>query len=223
MLNLQNIDDRYIFEWNNIRIIGKKEQDIHNYVLLKDSLNNNNVISVNFDSDGVSLIGSNYKTGKENQDKSVSHFEINMDNNKQSVYQKDLNLMSMDNLQNTLMNKLKPKRNEYYDNNHDSITPNTNEFDTFSFRSVDDKVKSNDDKNTDGIETSNTEQIQGNPCFNKGYFIEELKIYGKGNYTECFDYIDNLLPNDTFLNNTHIALNHKVMNSLKNNNHVIMF
>ena len=78
MLNMQNIDDRYIFEWNNIRFIGKKEQDIHDFVLLKDSMNTDkNVMSLNFNGDGVSLIGSTYKTGKENQDKSVNQFEIN--------------------------------------------------------------------------------------------------------------------------------------------------
>jgi hypothetical protein len=197
MLNLQNIDDRYIFEWNNIRFIGKKEQQVHDFVLMKDSFDKDkNVMSLNFDGDGVSVIGTTHKTGKENQDTSVDHFEINKNNNQENVYQKQLNIMSMDNLQNTLMKQLtppKPKRT-YED---------TQSSDAYSFLSI--------------AQSDNGLHI--NPCFNKGYYNEELKIIGKGNYTECHNLIEKLDDR----NATHLILNSKALSLLKTSNHVILF
>jgi hypothetical protein len=211
-LNFQNIDDRYIFNWNNIRIIGKKEQDIHEYVLLKDEINDNNVLSLNINNEGVSVIGSNFKTSNENQDKSVSHFEINKDNNKEIVYQKDINIMSMDNLQNQLMNELKHnKRSGNYDNNYYS-----NNGDAYSFKSVKDRADNEDND----IHLKDNYHI--NPCFNKGYYNDETKMIGKGNYTECYGYMDRIM-NDDNINTIHINLSPKVLNSLKTNNHVIHY
>jgi hypothetical protein len=215
MLNMQNIDDRYIVEWNNIRFIGKKEQDIHDFVLLKDSMNkDNNVMSLNFNGDGVSLIGSGYKTGKENQDQSVNQFEINKNNNKESVYQKELNIMSMDNLQNSLINELKEKKNL---RNNDNINiPASN--DAFSFKSVG-QLFNIDKKNRGFIEGDG---MYINPCFNKGYFNDELNIIGRGNYTECFNYIDKLVEEGK-MNATHIVIINKLIDSLKSSNHVNIF
>mgnify|MGYP007031248557 CR=1 FL=1 len=215
MLNMQNIDDRYIFEWNNIRFIGKKEQDIHDFVLLKDSMNTDkNVMSLNFNGDGVSLIGSTYKTGKENQDKSVNQFEINKNNNKETIYQKELNIVSMDNLQNSLMNELKEKRNYGYVDNRNNPASS----DVFSFKSVGRML--NNDRNNRGFIEGDGMYI--NPCFNKGYYNEEMNIIGRGNYTECFNYIDRLVEEGK-INTTHIVINNKVISSLKSNNHVNIF
>ena len=60
LLSLQNIDDRFTVEWNNIRIINKNEKTIQDFLLIKDSMSGQekNFISLNINNDnGINVIG----------------------------------------------------------------------------------------------------------------------------------------------------------------------
>ena len=55
LLYLAVIDDRFIIEWNNIRIINRNEKKLNDYLVMKDSAKKagqgqgGNVLSLNFD------------------------------------------------------------------------------------------------------------------------------------------------------------------------------
>ena len=74
---LQNIDDRFIVEWNNIRVFDKNEQKIKDYILLKNSKNNkyniNEMVSLNLNENGVSITGDNKNLSVEKEQNNNSN------------------------------------------------------------------------------------------------------------------------------------------------------
>jgi hypothetical protein len=118
-LNLQNIDDRFIIEWNNIRFINTKEKGVHDFVLLKDnsmvtSRDPGNLVTVNINPNGVSILGSNIQssTSKEgNYDKTISQLEVN-NTGKQTVFIKDLPISNMASIENNFLTSLKKRTTE---------------------------------------------------------------------------------------------------------------
>jgi hypothetical protein len=266
IINLQNIDDRYIFEWNNIRIINKQEKDVHNYVLLKDTMKDNKLVSLNMNNNGISIMGTsdsnnNLYGSEDNQDKSLTKFEVNKDNNKQSIYQKDIGIMNMNDLEQNVLDELKKKRYLGYDlpmQGYNSLVTNPNEYKSYSFKSDSNlrnynkylndptvqKMENYIDKTSILKEYYNSlndkkinksyfgyedlrfkekkNRLDVNPCFNKGYYNQDLNIAGHGNYTECMIYIKYILPNHTVPNVTYTTLDHKILNALKHSNNVYL-
>jgi len=114
LLSLQNIDDRFIIEWNNIRIINKSEKSITDYLLMKNIKNSEykNMISLNLKENGLSIIGDDNKNNdinnqkvsnnidnmfNNNDDKSKTSIEISKGNSIENVYSKDINLRTYSN------------------------------------------------------------------------------------------------------------------------------
>jgi len=138
LLNLQNIDDRFLVDWNDIRVLSKDESRIKNYLLVKNSKNqnqnnnndininnNNNMISLNLNPNGgVSILGDdkviavdnniNSNIGidnlyNNNDDKSKTSLEVNKGSSVENIYNKNLNLRSINDINNN--NKYNNKNN----------------------------------------------------------------------------------------------------------------
>lgn len=120
ILSLHNIDDRFKFDWNNIRYIDPNEKNIREYLMLKGKLSKgNNMMTLNFNSNGVSVIGSENppQNSNSNSNNLVNSFNKNSDssktvvqvNNKDStenVYSKNFNY-NLNNVENNFYNLLK--------------------------------------------------------------------------------------------------------------------
>jgi len=126
LLSLQNIDDRFLIEWNNIRIMNKNEKKINDYLMLKNSKNSEykNMISLNLNENGISIIGDDMKNNmpnnqqptnnidnifNNNEDKSKTSLEISKGNSIENLYSKDVSLRSY-------ISSGKNEKNSKYDN-----------------------------------------------------------------------------------------------------------
>ncbi len=113
LLFLQNIDDRFLVEWDSIRIITKNEKKINDYLLMKNIKNTEykNMISLNLNENGLSIIGDEYKNKdssnqqksnidnmfNNNEDKYKTSLEISKGNSIENIYSKDINLKRYNN------------------------------------------------------------------------------------------------------------------------------
>lgn len=121
ILALQNIDDRFVIAWNNIRIINKNEKNIQDYLLMKNVLKDNNtkMASLNLNSEGASLISSEpsnsgntenllsspVKTDSLNVQNDDSN-KMKKGNGKESLVSKDMNILNFHNLENSLLKSM---------------------------------------------------------------------------------------------------------------------
>jgi hypothetical protein len=98
---------------------------------------NTNLVTLNLNPNGASILGSNTSSQTNsvdgNYDKTVSHFEVNKDSNKEAIFSKDLPVANLASIQNTFITSLK-KRNVG--------NLRSNLYDNVSFRSVPDETSS---------------------------------------------------------------------------------
>lgn len=202
-------------------MVSKKEQDYQNYIVIKDYAKNENIISLNMNSNGISVLGSNSDNHKNIEMETPTFIKPKPISSSDVVFQKDVKIMNMDNLQNALMDKLKNNRyNNYYDglNGYDDYSSlfsgDYSKF--FSFKSSDNKLNITNNHH-------NVSDFKSHPCFNRGYFIKEHNIIGFGNYSECLNYIERLNINSTLYNLSHNTLSDDIIESLKETNHVLSY
>jgi hypothetical protein len=114
------VDDRFVIEWNNIRFINTKEKDVHNFVIMKDSgllATDSNSVTLNTGTNGVTLMGTATDTSSQttegNFDKTLSHFEVNGETGKESIFTKDLGLGSINDIESTFINSLGQRKGNH--------------------------------------------------------------------------------------------------------------
>jgi hypothetical protein len=311
ILSLQNVDDRFRLDWNNIRYIEPNEKNINQYLMLKGQMNKENMMTLNFDSNGISVIGSEpstaYYTNSENldsynqnNDPSKTFLQVNNKGSTENIYSKSYNY-KMNNVEKNFYDLLKNQpsfrsvpynchgincenegicymgkcicNEKFYgrkceksiikkkkmlktpveDTVMDSHTVNIEEkyqnilnsdpnfmklqnyiseqienenvqnyikekkaskinqdISKFRFNSrsvnitskkekkrveVHNTTSSNDNFNK-SVVNSNKPPLVLNPCFNKGYYDNDLKINGAGNFDKCHNYILSLFFNN---------------------------
>lgn len=168
LLALQNIDDRFIIEWNNIRIINQNEKKIKDYLIVKNSKNSNfkNLLSLNLNDNGVSVISEdnkNYNNApnqnsldslfNNNDDVTKTSLEISKGNSIENIYSKNINLRSYanslshkdDHINNKVFTHSIEYYPEYYDNyfnvrKYDSTNPDPRLANNVPFISFNEKL-----------------------------------------------------------------------------------
>lgn len=309
ILSIQNVDDRFRLEWNNIRYIESNEKNINQYLMLKGEMNKDNMMTLNFDSNGMSVIGSepstSYYTNSENldsynqnNDPSKTFLQVNNKGSTQNLYSKSYNY-NMNNVEKNFYNLLKNQpsfrsvpynchgincenegicymgrcicNEKFYgrkceksvikkkkmlktpveDTVMDSHTINIDEkyqsilnsdpnfmklqnyiseqienenvqtfikkeskfnkdISKFRFNSKNDNIPSTNKENkvrvhmtnstndsvNKSLVNSNKAPLVLNPCFNKGYYDNDLKINGAGNFDKCHNYVLSLFFNN---------------------------
>jgi hypothetical protein len=130
LLSLQLIDDRFILDWNNIRIINQNEKKFNEYLSIKNSNNDQkNLVSLSISDKGVNLIGSEKKSEEKNSidnllNPSMDSSKTSLQLNNENVYSKNIDLMGINNLESKWINSQtsqnsqnignnSPKRNSY--------------------------------------------------------------------------------------------------------------
>jgi hypothetical protein len=124
LLYLATIDDRFRFEWNNIRFINRNEKKLNDFLLLKDSakkasIGQGNVLSLNFDKKGgVNIIGSESSSSSSSSsssidsslnpvdDSSKSSIQIQSGNSKENIYSKNVDLVGLNNIEGSIINSI---------------------------------------------------------------------------------------------------------------------
>lgn len=118
--------------------------------------------------------------------------------------------------------------NNFFDENHLKF------FDGFRFKekeiSVKIKEKTTDNNKKEIIREKfknsfQDKQIRDNPCFNKGYYNKDLNFTGSGNFTNCYEFIENLISKDDLekvyskLEKNNLITNTKIITNKTNNKH----
>jgi len=262
ILSLQNVDDRIIVDWSNVRVINPNEKKIQDFVVMKSLLDKNsditgestadkNIVSLNFSSGGLNVMGLGGNTkadttqtkSSKNMDSLLNPVQTESDTiqiqtggEKQNLYQKEIKVLGMQNIENSLLGTLggnSPNRL----NNENNVGNNYYEYNTFSniykgdyynkpfFKSVDLK---NDNKLE--LESGNIFKEKDNVSTNPSGIITENSLKQDGKYKKFLNdptikRLQNALEhNDVFktylrnsVNNNHVKLNSSSTNIDKMN------
>jgi hypothetical protein len=265
ILSLQNVDDRIIIDWSNVRVINSNEKKIQDFVVMKSLLDKNSdtkgestadksVVSLNFSSGGLNVIGLGANTkadtpqtqSSKNIDTLLNPVQTESDSiqiqsggEKQNLYQKEIKLLGMQNIENSLLGTLggnSPNRLNYNDN----VGKNYYEYNTFSninkgdyynkpfFKSVDFKNDNKFEEDTGNIFKEKVNNSTKLPGDNEETFENSSKQDGKykkflndptikrlQKSLEHNEVFKNYLKNS--INNNHVKLNSYSTNINKKN------
>lgn len=233
LLSIQNIDDRFIVDWNNIRIINKNEKKLQDFVLYKDSLNNQNndkgFVSLNLGSNGVNLIGSDpsstasstdsnsYSSSidnmfNNNEDNSKTSIQIKKGDSKENIYSKNIEVVGFNNIEDTFLNAINSgsRRYNYINPQFKSIANSKEEIEEQILK----KAKNKPENNSPKIKLTYSDIVNDPTILKLTNYISENNLID--------NYINNSVDNFRFQQKDlkNITIKKKILNVTLDKHHI---